>query len=234
MQITPHPNTFFDYLHQRNYRGVVPADCWNWGERGLNEYKWKGCFLGWFAGLACRYKSFLFLFCLGCSSRPSKNTFSSPYTIPIPLSPSPSKLDGQPCLVARLLMCVSDTHWDTFFKQSMKHRIPPSLPRSKPRILLSFPWFLLHISKRHTRTNSTSCSFVSVDFGASKTLHRRGIKYTIPRVPECLSLFLNWLSPPPLPQANVSPPLNTKRRGGGGGYTRLLVGEGAGDTSSDD
>ncbi len=30
---------------------VAPADCWNWGKWGLKEYKWKGSFLGWFAGL---------------------------------------------------------------------------------------------------------------------------------------------------------------------------------------
>ncbi len=32
--------------------GMAPADCWNWGEWGLKEYKWEGgSFLGWFAGL---------------------------------------------------------------------------------------------------------------------------------------------------------------------------------------
>jgi hypothetical protein len=38
-------------LYQRDQREVVPADCWNWGEWGLKEYKWKVPFLGWFVGL---------------------------------------------------------------------------------------------------------------------------------------------------------------------------------------
>ncbi len=32
---------------QRNKRWVAPADCWNWGEWVLKEYKWKGSFLSW-------------------------------------------------------------------------------------------------------------------------------------------------------------------------------------------
>ncbi len=35
----------------RETRGVAPADCWNGGKWGLNEYNWKGLFLGWFFGL---------------------------------------------------------------------------------------------------------------------------------------------------------------------------------------
>ncbi len=30
----------------RETRGMGPADCWNWGEWELKEYKWKGSFLG--------------------------------------------------------------------------------------------------------------------------------------------------------------------------------------------
>jgi hypothetical protein len=30
--------------------------------------------------------------------------------------------------------------------------------------------------------------------------------YILPKVPECLSIRPNWLPPPPLPQASVSPP----------------------------
>ncbi len=44
-------------------------------------------------GLSCRYKGFLF--CLGCSSRPSTKYFFSPYIFSIPLSPSASKLGRQ-------------------------------------------------------------------------------------------------------------------------------------------
>ncbi len=38
---------------------------------------------------------------------PVKNIFSSPYTVSIPLSPSPIKLGRQPCWVTGLLVCVS-------------------------------------------------------------------------------------------------------------------------------
>ncbi len=48
------------------------------------------------------------LFYLGCSSRPrTKYCFPSPYTISIPLSPSPYELGRQPCWVACLFECVS-------------------------------------------------------------------------------------------------------------------------------
>ncbi len=36
---------------QRYQKEVAPADCWNWGEWGLKEYKWKGSFLDCFVGL---------------------------------------------------------------------------------------------------------------------------------------------------------------------------------------
>ncbi len=32
--------------NQRHQRRMAPADCWNWGEWRLKEYKWKGSFLG--------------------------------------------------------------------------------------------------------------------------------------------------------------------------------------------
>ncbi len=53
----------------------------------------RGSFLVGSLGLSCRYKRFLF--CLGCSAQ-YKIIFSSPYTISVPLSPSPSKLGRQP------------------------------------------------------------------------------------------------------------------------------------------
>ena len=52
---------------------------------------------------------------------------------------------------------------------------------------------------------------------------------TLTNVTDCPSLRPNWLPPPPLPQASVSPP-GTK----GGGGQHLLVGEGAGGAHSDD
>ncbi len=69
-------------------------------------------------GLSCRYKSFLS--CLSCSSHPQyKIFFSSPYTISIHSSPSPSKLGtgqavvlvglgtGQAVVLGRLSLAIS-------------------------------------------------------------------------------------------------------------------------------
>ncbi len=56
--------------------------------------------------------------------------------------------------------------------------------------------------------------------------------YTIPRVPESLSLRWNWDPPPPLPQMSVLPP-GTKAWRGGGVHTRLRV-RGWGSPNSDD
>jgi hypothetical protein len=38
-------------IDRETAEGWPPADCWNCGEWGLKEYKWKGSFLGWFVGL---------------------------------------------------------------------------------------------------------------------------------------------------------------------------------------
>jgi hypothetical protein len=67
------------------------------------------CLIRW----ACRASTRYFLFCLGCSSRlvgQYKILFFPQYghySISIPLSPSPSKLDMQLWWVATLLVCVS-------------------------------------------------------------------------------------------------------------------------------
>jgi hypothetical protein len=62
----------------------------------------------------------------------------------------------------------------------------------------------------------------------SQTLQRvEGLYYAF-RVPAgCLSLRPNWLPPPPLPLASVSP----RRKQGGGCNTRLRVGGGVGANS---
>jgi hypothetical protein len=62
-------------------------------------------------GLLCPYKRFLI--CLGCSSRPSAKIFFVTVHCSIPLSPSPSNLGRQPCWVACLLVCVSETNKET-------------------------------------------------------------------------------------------------------------------------
>ncbi len=112
---------------------MAPIDCWNWGEWGLKEDKWKGSFLFGSFGLSCQYKRFLFY--IGCSRRPSTKYFF-PHRTPVTplqyfnystLSPSPSKLGRQPCWVACLLVSVSlfATHWTS----ATKHIPPP--PKKK-------------------------------------------------------------------------------------------------------
>jgi hypothetical protein len=54
-------------------------------------------------------------------------------------------------------------------------------------------------------------------------MRRKIIVYILYRVPECLSLRRNWVPPPPLPQASVSPTLVTKK-----GEQPSLGGEGVG------
>ena len=68
-------------------------------------------------GLPCRYTRILF--CLGCSIRPSTNIFSSPYTISIPLSSSPSKLGKQSCWAACLLVCACLWSWVSFKEENV-------------------------------------------------------------------------------------------------------------------
>ncbi len=63
-------------------------------------------FLGWFVRLIVLVQNIFFLPWLLYSAQ-YKIFFSSPYTISVPLSPSPSKLGRQSCWVARLLVCVS-------------------------------------------------------------------------------------------------------------------------------
>jgi hypothetical protein len=69
---------------------------WMWTQRG----QMKGV-LSWLIRCAFCVLSWLL------RSAQYKIFFSSPYTIYIPLSPSPSKLGRQPCWVACLLVCVS-------------------------------------------------------------------------------------------------------------------------------
>ncbi len=76
------------YIHW-DYREGWPLLTVETEVTGVSEYKWKGSFLGWLL------------------VSPIQNMFSSLYTISVPLSPSPSKLGRRPCLVARLLVCVS-------------------------------------------------------------------------------------------------------------------------------
>ncbi len=93
---------YWVYFRETRER-LPPADCWS--KWGLNEYKWKGFFFGWFTGLFLQVEKIVVLLL----SR--KYFFSLSYTISIHLSPSPSILGRQSCRVAWLLMCVSGVHW---------------------------------------------------------------------------------------------------------------------------
>ncbi len=93
-------------LSQRDQRRVAPADDWKWGEWGLKEYKWKGSFLGWFVRFVVSVQETFILPWLLWSAQ-HKILFSSPFTISIYVSPSPSNLGGQSFRVACLWMWVS-------------------------------------------------------------------------------------------------------------------------------
>jgi hypothetical protein len=58
-------------------------------------------------GWSCRVRTRDFCSALAALVGPVQNIFSSPYTISIPLSPSPCKLGRKPCWEACLLVCVS-------------------------------------------------------------------------------------------------------------------------------
>jgi hypothetical protein len=69
-------------------------------------YKCKKSFLGWFVGLDVTVQEIFVLSWLLYSAQNKNKIFcSSPYTLSILLSSSPSKLGGQPCWVACLLVC---------------------------------------------------------------------------------------------------------------------------------
>ena len=63
--------------------------------------------LPWWVRWACRSGTRDFCSALTPLVSPVKNIFYSPYTFLMPLSPSPSKLGGQPCWVTCLIVCFS-------------------------------------------------------------------------------------------------------------------------------
>ncbi len=88
-------------LAERLERDGPSSACWNWGEWGLQEDKWKGSFLGWFVGLIVPGQKM----CLGCYivGRPSTVQYFNSF---VPIAQHSWAM--QPCWVARLLVCVSD------------------------------------------------------------------------------------------------------------------------------
>jgi hypothetical protein len=84
------------------------------GPSWLLKLRWMGAqrgqmkgFLSWLIRWACRAGTRYLCSALAALVGPVENIFSSPYTISVTLSPSPSKLGRQPCWVACLLVCVS-------------------------------------------------------------------------------------------------------------------------------
>ncbi len=101
-------HNFLGFLAGRETREVWPLLTVNTEVNGnskrTNE---KGIFLGWFIGLVVPVQEIL-VSALAALVGPVQNIFfSSSYIISIPLSPSVSKLDRQPCWFPYLLVCVS-------------------------------------------------------------------------------------------------------------------------------
>jgi hypothetical protein len=71
----------------------------NWESKSANE---RGPSFAGLLGLSCRYSTRYFCSALAALVGPVQNIFSSPCTISILLSPSPSKMGRQPCWVACL------------------------------------------------------------------------------------------------------------------------------------
>ncbi len=82
---------------------VAPAGCWNWGEwtQRIQIKRVLPLFPGW----ACHAGTRDFFVLPGAAL---VGLLTVPYTISIPLSPTPSKLGRQWCRIACLLVCVSD------------------------------------------------------------------------------------------------------------------------------
>ncbi len=143
------------------------------------------CLVG-LLGLSCRYKRFLF--CLGCSSRPGI-IFSSPYTISIPLAPSPSMLGRQSCWVACLLVCVSGIDFHLTFPPSFYEltRTSPSRPQETilSQLFLCFlrkPFLSIHTHGKYNPSDRTPIN--------CKKVHKC--------TPSCLA---KTASPPPIKNA---------------------------------
>ncbi len=78
--------------NQRDHGG--PAGGWNWGKRGLMQYKWKGTYVG-----------SLFFPCFGCSGQPStKYFFLTVHNLCVPLAQQPGQAVVQGSL--SLNMCL--------------------------------------------------------------------------------------------------------------------------------
>ena len=85
---------------------VAPADCCNYGKWGLEEYIWKGFFLGWFFGLVMPGTKDFFPALAALVCQVKNCVFLTIYYFPV----TGSKPCRQLCSVACLFICVSGTN----------------------------------------------------------------------------------------------------------------------------
>jgi hypothetical protein len=90
--------------NQRDYRGVDPAHCSNWGEWGLKEYKMKRV-LPWLVSWTCRASTIVFCPALAALVSPVQISISLTahfFTLSVPFAQQP----GQAGLLGRLSLCL--------------------------------------------------------------------------------------------------------------------------------
>ncbi len=95
--------------------GVAPCRLLKLRQMGTMEYNCKGSFLGWFVGLIVPVQEIFFRPWLHWSAQ-YIIFLSSPYTISIYVSPSPSNLGRQSCRASCLCMNVVQSSWSSFIK----------------------------------------------------------------------------------------------------------------------
>ncbi len=108
-----------------------------WG-KGTQRGQMRG-YLSWLVRWACCTGPGDFSSALAALVDPVQYIFSSPYTISIPLSQSPSKLDRQPSWVACLLVCVTGSiyfHNFTGPKHFVGAQLKENIPENKIEALL--------------------------------------------------------------------------------------------------
>ncbi len=91
-------------VSERLERGGPHADCLNWGEWGLKEYKWKGSFLGY---KDCLANTRDFCSALAAQVGQVENIFFLTVHYFISFVHIARKLGRQSCWVACLIVCVS-------------------------------------------------------------------------------------------------------------------------------
>jgi hypothetical protein len=105
--------------------------CWNWHKWESESTNESGPSFVCSLGLSCRDNKFFILPSL-LQSAQYKIFLSSPYTISIHMSPSPSKVGRQSWWVACLLVCCSLWHFNSKEKNSLAYHPIPLINRYSP------------------------------------------------------------------------------------------------------